>query len=198
MRLNHFFSKRISLLTAIFGWSAIVLPAIPIPATAATPAAPLSGAATQPLLLAQVGVLNNIATELTINSGAFSTLLTAAKTAGLDGALANGGPFTIFAPTNDAFAALPAGTVANLLKPENRAQLTSILTYHVVPGRITSLGLTPGRPGRVVNLRTLQGQNLAVTVNSTGEITVNGVRVVLADIAASNGVIHGIQGVLLP
>jgi len=195
MRLNHFFSKRISLLTAIFGWSAIVLPAIPIPATAATPAAPLSGAATQPLLLAQVGVLNNIATELTINSGAFSTLLTAAKTAGLDGALANGGPFTIFAPTNHAFATLPAGTVANLLKPENRAQLTSILTYHVVPGRITSLGLTPGR---VVNLKTLQGQNLAVTVNSTGEITVNGVRVVLADIAASNGVIHGIQGVLLP
>jgi uncharacterized surface protein with fasciclin (FAS1) repeats len=185
------FLRQITALVATLGCGAIVLQAHNT--SAATPQ--ISGASNQPLLLAQVGVLNNIATELAFNSGAFSTLLAAAKAAGLDGALATGGPYTIFAPTNEAFAALPAGTVPNLLRSENRAQLTSILTYHVVPGRISSLSLAPGSNTTV---RTLQGKTLRVSVNATGEITVNGARVVLADIAASNGIIHGIQGVLLP
>ena len=191
MRQNTSFLRQITALVATVGCGAIILQANST--KAATP--PISGSVNQPLLLAQVGVLNNIATELSFNSGAFSTLLAAAKAAGLDGALASGGPFTIFAPTNEAFAALPAGTVQNLLKPENRAQLAGILTYHVVPGRISSLSLAPNTNTTV---RTLQGKTLRVSVNATGEITVNGARVVLADIAASNGVIHGIQGVLLP
>ncbi len=149
----------------------------------------------QPMLLAQVGVLNNIAAELTINSGAFSTLLAAAGAAGLGNTLATGGPFTIFAPTNEAFAALPAGTVPSLLEPRNRGLLTSVLTYHVVPGRISSTALAPGQ---TVTLRTVQGGTLRVQKNELGEITVNGVKVILSDIATSNGIIHGIQGVLLP
>jgi len=185
------FLYRITALLATFGCGAIVLQSHNT--NAAVPQ--ISGSSNQPLLLAQVGVLNNIATELSFNSGAFSTLLAAAKAAGLDGALATGGPFTIFAPTNEAFAALPAGTVQNLLKPENRSQLANILTYHVVPGRISSLSLAPGSNTTV---RTLQGKTLRVSVNATGEITVNGAKVILADMAASNGIIHGIQGVLLP
>lgn len=191
MRHNKFFLRQITALVATLSCGAIVLQSHNT--NAATPV--ISGSANQPLLLAQVGVLNNIATELSFNSGAFSTLLAAAKAAGLDGALATGGPFTIFAPTNEAFAALPAGTVQTLLKPENRSQLANILTYHVVPGRISSLSLAPNSNATV---RTLQGKTLRVSVNATGEITVNGARVVIADIPASNGVIHGIQGVLLP
>ncbi len=191
MSQNKSFLHRIIALVATLGCGAIVLQSNNT--NAATPQ--ISGSSNQPLLLAQVGVLNNIATELSFNSGAFSTLLAAAQAAGLEGALATGGPYTIFAPTNEAFAALPAGTVQNLLKPENRSQLANILTYHVVPGRISSLSLAPGSNTTV---RTLQGKTLMVSVNATGEITVNGARVVLADMAASNGIIHGIQGILLP
>ncbi|NJL91331.1 MAG: fasciclin domain-containing protein [Coleofasciculaceae cyanobacterium SM2_1_6] len=178
MRLTKPLLNKVALVAAL-SCGAIVLPQVAI----------------QPPLLAQVGVLNNIATELTINSGAFSTLLAAAGAAGLGNTLATGGPFTIFAPTNEAFAALPAGTVPSLLEPRNRGLLTSVLTYHVVPGRISSTALAPGQ---TVTLRTVQGGTLRVQKNELGEIRVNGVKVILSDIATSNGIIHGIQGVLLP
>lgn len=146
------------------------------------------------LLVAQVG-LRSIADELAISNGAFSTLSTAIKTAGLTTALAGRGPFTIFAPTDEAFRQLPRGTVQTLLRPENRAKLTQILTYHVVSGNIRSFGL---RPGSVVRLNTLEGKPLTVRVTNASEIFVNGAKVILADIPSRNGTIHGINSVLMP
>lgn len=123
----------------------------------------------------------------------FSTLVAAVSAAGLVETLQSPGPFTVFAPTNDAFAALPAGTVDSLLLPENRDQLTSILTYHVVPGRITA-GQLAGQRG---TLTTVQGDTILIDATGDG-VTVNGANVVAADVAASNGVIHVIDAVLLP
>lgn len=145
-------------------------------------------------LIAQVGV-RSIADELTTANDAFSTLSTAIRAAGLTSALAGRGRFTIFAPTDEAFNALPAGTLQTLLRPENKARLTRILSYHVVPGDISTLTLTPGR---TLTLRTLAGQSLTVRVTDASEIFVNGNKVILADIPATNGVIHGISAVLLP
>ena len=122
----------------------------------------------------------------------FSTLVAAVSAAGLVETLQGPGPFTVFAPTNDAFAALPAGTVEGLLQPENQDQLVSILTYHVVPGNVTSDQLA----GQQLNVATVQGQT--VSIDGTSGVTVNGANVVAADIAASNGVIHVIDTVLLP
>lgn len=145
-------------------------------------------------LLAQVGV-RSIAEELFTANDAFSTLTTALREAGLTEALAGRGPFTIFAPTDEAFNALPQGTVPTLLRPENRSQLTRILTYHVVPGNITTFDLAPGR---TLRLRTLAGQPLTVRVSAAREVFVNGVKVIMADIPARNGTIHGIGAVLMP
>ena len=102
------------------------------------------------------------------------------------------GPFTVFAPTNEAFAALPAGTVENLLKPENKDQLVKVLTYHVVPGAVTSDQLA----GKRMDVATVEGST--VHVNGTNGVRVNNARVTQADIIASNGVIHRIDRVLLP
>jgi uncharacterized surface protein with fasciclin (FAS1) repeats len=106
------------------------------------------------------------------------------------------GPFTVFAPTDAAFAALPAGTVESLLLPENLAQLQNILTYHVVPGAITSDQIL----GRRVTVETVQGGTLTVNgqVGKVGNVRVNDANVIIPDIIASNGVIHAIDGVLLP
>ena len=122
----------------------------------------------------------------------FSTLVAAVTAAGLVDTLKSEGPFTVFAPTNAAFAALPAGTVESLLEEENRDQLVKILTYHVVPGAITSDQLA----GQCLNVETVQGQT--VHVNGTSGVKVNDSTVVLADVIASNGVIHAIDKVLLP
>lgn len=122
----------------------------------------------------------------------FSTLVAAVEAAGLVETLKGPGPFTVFAPTNDAFAALPAGTVEDLLKPENKDQLVSILTYHVVPGKFTAADLS-GQRGRVA---TVQGEFLHV--DGRDGVHVNDARVTSADIMASNGVIHVIDKVLLP
>jgi uncharacterized surface protein with fasciclin (FAS1) repeats len=124
----------------------------------------------------------------------FSTLVTAVKAAGLVDTLKSPGPFTVFAPTNDAFAKLPAGTLDNLLKPENREQLTRILTYHVVPGRVPA--------SEVVKLNgqavpTVAGPTATVTVDGT-TVKVGDANVTQTDVAASNGVIHVIDSVLLP
>ncbi|MFN6925652.1 MAG: fasciclin domain-containing protein [Tabrizicola sp.] len=122
----------------------------------------------------------------------FSTLVAAVGAAGLVDTLKGDGPFTVFAPTNAAFAALPAGTVENLLKPENKAQLVAILTYHVVPGEVTSDQLA----GKRLNVATVQGAT--VHIDGRHGVTVNKSRVTTADIMASNGVIHVIDRVLLP
>lgn len=124
-------------------------------------------------------------------AGDFSTLLAAAEAAGLVETLKGDGPFTVFAPTDDAFAALPEGTVDTLLMPENRDQLTSILTYHVVPGKVMSGDLSDG-----MTAETVQGSE--VTIDTEGGVTVNDANVVTADIEASNGVIHVIDGVIMP
>ncbi|NSX53511.1 fasciclin domain-containing protein [Parasulfitobacter algicola] len=125
------------------------------------------------------------------DAGSFSTLLAAAEAAGLVETLKGDGPFTIFAPTDDAFAALPAGTVEELLKPENQEQLAAILTYHVVPGKVMSTDLSNN-----MEATTVQGTD--VTIMTEGGVTVEQANVVTADIEASNGVIHVIDAVILP
>ena len=121
----------------------------------------------------------------------FKTLTKALGSAGLVTTLQGKGPFTVFAPTDAAFAALPKGTVENLLKPENKAQLTKILTYHVVPGAVLSGSLKSG------DVKSVEGTSLKVAV-SPGKVTVGGANVVKADIKATNGVIHVIDKVLMP
>ena len=132
--------------------------------------------------------------EIAASDDTFSTLVTAVQTADLAGALSGEGPFTVFAPTNDAFAALPDGTVASLLQEENRDQLTSILTYHVVPGEY----FAAETPAGTYDLETLQGDTVNVVVGDDGSVTVDGANVIMADVDASNGVIHVIDGVITP
>jgi uncharacterized surface protein with fasciclin (FAS1) repeats len=124
-------------------------------------------------------------------AGSFTTLITAAKAAGLAGALNGDGPLTVFAPTDAAFAALPDGTVETLLKPENVDQLAGILKLHVVSGKVTSDQLA----GKVLDVETLGG---TVSVDGTDGVSVDGATVTQADIMASNGVIHVIDTVILP
>jgi uncharacterized surface protein with fasciclin (FAS1) repeats len=122
----------------------------------------------------------------------FSTLVAAVTAAGLVDTLKGDGPFTVFAPTNAAFEALPAGTVEDLLKPENKDKLIAILTYHVVPGAVTSDQLA----GQRMDVATVQGQT--VHIDGRSGVKVNSSKVTTADIIASNGVIHVIDKVLLP
>lgn len=134
--------------------------------------------------------------ETAQGAGTFKTLLAAAKAAGLAGALANGDNLTVFAPTDRAFAKLPKGTVASLLKPENKAKLAAILSYHVLPRVVTSDELPRG----AIHVRTIKrkgDRTLAITTNSRG-VRVDNARVIKADIMADNGVIHVIDTVLLP
>ncbi|WP_145104887.1 fasciclin domain-containing protein [Cereibacter sediminicola] len=137
--------------------------------------------------LAQTGDIVETAT----GAGDFSTLLAAAEAADLVETLKGEGPFTIFAPTDAAFAALPEGTVEDLLKPENKERLTEILTYHVVPGEVMSSNLAEG-----MTAETVQGGELTITLE--GGPKVNGTAISQPDVDASNGVIHVIDGVLMP
>lgn len=121
----------------------------------------------------------------------FSTLVAAVKAAGLVETLKGDGPFTIFAPTNEAFAKLPEGTVENLLKPENKDQLVGILTYHVVPGKVMAADVAPGEVG------TVNGEKAEISV-SDDSVMIDGAKVIATDVAASNGVIHVIDTVILP
>jgi len=121
----------------------------------------------------------------------FSTLVAAVKAAGLAETLSGTGPFTIFAPTNAAFAKLPSGTVETLLKPENKAKLTAILTYHVVAGKVLAADVKTGK------VKTVQGGEVEVVV-ADGKVTVDGAKVVKTDIVGSNGVIHVIDTVIMP
>lgn len=125
-------------------------------------------------------------------AGSFNTLLAAATAAGLVDALKGDGPLTLFAPTDEAFAALPAGTVESLLLPENKDQLVAILTYHVVPGKVMASDLA----GKTLSAETLNGASVAV--DGTDGVVVGGAKVIKADVKASNGVIHVIDKVLIP
>lgn len=133
--------------------------------------------------------------DTAVGAGSFKTLVAAVQAAGLADTLKGPGPFTVFAPTDEAFAALPAGTVENLLKPENKDQLVAILTYHVVGRELTS-NMLPGRTIHVKPLNT-SARMLQVTKGDNG-VTINGATVVAADIKADNGVIHVIDAVILP
>ncbi|MDX8352678.1 fasciclin domain-containing protein [Cognatiyoonia sp. IB215182] len=130
--------------------------------------------------------------DIAASNGNFNTLVAAVTAAGLVDTLKSEGPFTVFAPTDEAFAALPAGTVDNLLLPENKDQLTAILTYHVVPGAVTSDQLA----GQRLSVATVNGEE--VHIDGTNGVKVDDATVTTADIIASNGVIHVIDSVLLP
>ena len=131
--------------------------------------------------------------DTAVGAGSFGTLVAAVQAAGLEDTLRGPGPFTVFAPTDAAFADLPGSTLEDLLLPENRDTLTSILTYHVVPGLVPASALV-GTRGRVA---TVNGATLLVD-GTGGGVTVNGVPVETPDVDASNGIIHVISGVLLP
>ena len=130
--------------------------------------------------------------DTAVAAGSFTTLVAAVTAAGLGETLKGKGPFTVFAPTDEAFKKLPAGTVEDLLKPENKAKLVSILTYHVVPGKVMSKDIA----GKTMHVKTVQGADVAV--DATNGVTVGGAKVVTADIDATNGVIHVIDAVIMP
>lgn len=130
--------------------------------------------------------------EIAASADSFKTLVAAVQAAGLVDVLKSKGPFTVFAPTDEAFGKLPAGTVEYLLKPENKSKLVSVLTYHVVPGRVTA--------GEVVSLgsaKTVSGQDLSISAKD-GAVMVDQAHVTGTDIMASNGIIHVIDSVMLP
>ena len=130
--------------------------------------------------------------DVATQAGKFNTLLTAAKAAGLVDTLKGPGPFTVFAPTDEAFAKLPKDTVENLLKPENKEKLAKILTYHVVPGKIMAADIK----GKKASVKSVEGSELSV--DATDGVKVDNATVVTADVAASNGVIHIIDTVVMP
>jgi uncharacterized surface protein with fasciclin (FAS1) repeats len=125
------------------------------------------------------------------SAGSFKTLVAAVQAAGLVETLQGTGPFTVFAPTDAAFAKLPAGTVESLVKPENKEKLIAILTYHVVPGRVLAADV------KTMKVKTVNGQELDIKVGAGG-VTVDNAKVVKTDVMASNGVIHVIDSVVLP
>ncbi len=130
--------------------------------------------------------------ELAQSQEDLSTLVAAVQAAGLVETLQGEGPFTVFAPTNAAFEALPEGTLETLLKPENKDKLTAILTYHVVSGETASTDLTDG-----MQVTTVEGSDAEVTLQD-GAAMINGAKVVMADVKASNGIVHVIDAVILP
>ena len=146
------------------------------------------------LPLALIGTTSNALdiVDTAVSAGQFNTLVAAVEAADLVTTLKGDGPFTVFAPTDDAFAALPEGTVENLLKPENKDQLIAVLTYHVVPGKIMSSDIA----GTATMVESVQGSEL--DVDATEGVTVDGATVVTADIETDNGVIHVIDRVVLP
>ena len=130
--------------------------------------------------------------EVAAGNDDFTTLVAALQAAGLVDVLAGDGPYTVFAPTNAAFAALPPGTVENLLKPENKDQLVAVLTYHVVPGTVYASDVT-----KLDSATTVQGDTIEIAA-TTGQVKIDNATVVATDIEASNGVIHVIDSVILP
>ncbi len=129
--------------------------------------------------------------DTAVSAGQFNTLVAAVKAAGLVEVLKGEGPFTVFAPTDEAFAALPEGTVESLLQPENKDKLTAILTYHVVPAKVKAKDVTAGEAP------TVNGQTATIEITDAG-VMIEGAKVVTTDVKASNGVIHVIDKVILP
>jgi uncharacterized surface protein with fasciclin (FAS1) repeats len=140
----------------------------------------------------EVGKSDKNIVELASETPSLSTLVQAVKAAGLVEVLQGDGPFTVFAPTNEAFSALPDGTLENLLKPENKDQLVQILTYHVVAGKVMSTDLSDG-----MSAETVEGSEIDISVGDNG-VGINNASVAIADIEASNGVVHVIDTVILP
>jgi uncharacterized surface protein with fasciclin (FAS1) repeats len=130
--------------------------------------------------------------DTAVGAGSFKTLVAAVKAAGLVDTLKGKGPFTVFAPTDEAFAKLPKGTVESLLKPENKDKLVAILTYHVVPGTVKAADVV-----KVKSAKTVQGQEVTVKVDGT-TVMIDGAKVIKTDIGCTNGVIHVIDSVILP
>jgi uncharacterized surface protein with fasciclin (FAS1) repeats len=190
-------SKNLLLATAAFGLMTTIAACGNPDTTSSTGTATTdpSAIAGSPVVTPPVDASPNAATgtiaDVLAGNPSYSTLLAAVQAAGLQQTLSGTDPLTVLAPTNEAFAALPAGTVDKLLLPENKEQLTKILTYHVVPGRVTSADIRPGA------VATVEGQTVNVAT-SGNDITVNNASVSQPDISASNGVIHGIDAVLLP
>jgi len=153
----------------------------------------LAAAVAAPLALSAVAAKAADIVDTAVSAGQFQTLVAAVKAAGLVDTLKGDGPFTVFAPTDEAFAKLPAGTVENLLKPENKDQLVAILTYHVVPGKVMSADLA----NKQLQAKTVEGQMLDINALNGG-VTVDNAKVIQADIETSNGVIHVIDTVVLP
>ncbi|NPD66053.1 fasciclin domain-containing protein [Lichenicola cladoniae] len=186
----------IALTAVLMGGCSNAMMSQPSSATASMADPMVGGAAMYP----QQNIIQNA-----VNSKDHTTLVTAVKAAGLVDTLSSPGPFTVFAPTNEAFAMLPAGTVSTLLKPENKAMLTKVLTYHVVAGTMDSKALmaaiTAG--GGRATLTTIEGEPLIAMIGSPGTITLTDAKggmatVTIADVYQSNGVIHVIDHVLLP
>ncbi len=140
---------------------------------------------------AATATANETIDQVVASNGSFSTLNAAIQAADLGTTLSGTGPYTVFAPTDAAFAALPAGTLDQLLLPENKAELQKVLTYHVIPGSVSSAQITPGA------VNTVEGAPVNIAA-SAGEVTVGDAKVTQPDITASNGVIHVIDKVLLP
>ncbi|MEZ8101186.1 fasciclin domain-containing protein [Vibrio bivalvicida] len=130
--------------------------------------------------------------DVAVENGSFNTLVAAVKAADLVEVLKGKGPFTVFAPTDEAFAKLPEGTVESLLKPENKDKLVAVLTYHVVPGKVMATDVV-----KLDKAKTVQGQEVMIKIMN-GKVMVDNANVVVTDVAASNGVIHVIDQVILP
>ncbi len=130
--------------------------------------------------------------DTAVGAGSFGTLVAAVQAAGLVETLKGPGPFTVFAPTDEAFKKLPAGTVEDLLKPENKDKLVAILTYHVIPGKVMAADIM----GKKQEVKTVQGTT--ADIDATNGVKIDGAAVVTPDVAASNGVIHVIDTVIMP
>ena len=183
--------KRTSLLFTLLVLSSMVFAACAPAATPEPTAVPEPTAMPEPTATAEPELLDIVDTA--VADGRFTTLAAALEAAGLIETLKGEGPFTVFAPTDDAFAALPAGTVESLLLPENKQQLTDILLYHVVSGKVMAADVV-----NLTSATTVLGKDLTITVKD-GKVFLNDtVEVIITDVEASNGVIHVIDAVLLP
>jgi uncharacterized surface protein with fasciclin (FAS1) repeats len=189
-------SKRIALFATVAAIAIGAMASIPVAAQMSEKTVTVGGSPMYP----SKNIIQNA-----VNSKDHTTLVAAVKAAGLVETLEGAGPFTVFAPTNEAFAKLPPGTVESLLKPENKPTLVKILTYHVVPGRMTAAGLMKAvKAGEgMAKLKTVEGEDLIVKEAGPGKLTVTDAKgdvahVTIANVMQSNGVIHVIDTVLMP
>jgi len=167
--------------------------ALALIATVAAAPAQMTDAPTVPVMdRYETKIIENDIVEVAAAAGTFNTLLAAATAADLVDALKSDGPLTVFAPTDEAFAKLPAGTVETLLKPENKEKLQAVLLYHVVEGKVTAEEVV-----KLTSAKTLEGDSIDISVKM-GKVYVDNAQVIAADVEASNGVIHVIDAVILP